>query len=63
MLEHSRAHGKRYADDIDVFGVETEFVPFLFLDWFPGKYCVTNMIPINNENAHVVFVIESLGLH
>ena len=61
MLEHSRGHGKLYVDDIDVFGVETELVPYLMLDWFDGKVSVRRKIAMNTESPfHVLYVLQSL---
>ena len=59
LLEHSRSHGKRHINDIDVLGIETEIVPYLLLDWFKGAIYVSHKIEINMiSDEHVVFVVE-----
>ena len=57
FLEHSRSHGKRYQDDADCWGVETEILPFLLLKWFKGDYAVIDMIPIEESGAKCIFVL------
>ena len=57
FLEHHRSHGKKNQDDSDCWGVETEILPFLLLQWFKGDYAVVDMIPIDESNAHYVFVL------
>jgi hypothetical protein len=37
ILEHSRSHGKSYAGRQDPFGVETEILPYLIMEWFTTK--------------------------
>ena len=37
ILEHSRSHGKSYAGRQDLFGVETEILPYLIMEWFTNK--------------------------
>ena len=57
FLEHSRSHGKKFQDDADCWGVETEVLPFLFLQWFRGDFAIVDMIPIKESNAHYILVI------
>ncbi len=57
FLEHSRSHGKKFQDDADCWGVETEVLPFLFLQWFRGDFAVIDTIPIKESNAHHILVI------
>jgi len=57
FLEHCRSHGKLWQDDIDCWGVESEILPFVLLQWFKGDYAVVDMIPINESGAHYIFVL------
>ena len=57
FLEHGRSHGKKFQDDADCWGVETEILPFLLLKWFGGDFAVIDMIPIKESNAHFVLVL------
>lgn len=57
FIEHNRSHGKKFQDDADCWGVETEILPFLLLQWFKGEAAVVDMIPIKESNAHYVLVI------
>ena len=60
FLEHSRSHGKKFQDDADCWGVETEILPFLLLQWFRGDYAIVDMIPIDENGAKYVFVIARI---
>ncbi len=60
FLEHSRSHGKKFQDDADCWGVESEILPFLLLKWFRGKYAVIDMIPIEEKGAKYIFVIGKI---
>jgi hypothetical protein len=57
FLEHNRSHGKKFQDDADCWGVETEILPFLFLKWFKGEAAVVDMIPVKESNAHYILVL------
>jgi hypothetical protein len=57
FLEHCRSHGKKYQDNIDCWGIESEILPFLLLQWFKGEIVIVDMIPINESNAHYIFVL------
>jgi len=57
FLEHCRSHGKKFQDDSDCWGIETEMLPFLLLQWFKGDYAVVDMIPVNESYAHYIFVL------
>ncbi len=57
FIEHNRSHGKRAQDDADCWGVETEILPFLLLQWFGGDFAVIDMIPVKESNAHYVLVL------
>ena len=60
FIEHNRSHGKKFQDDADCWGVETEILPFLLLQWFKGEAAVVDMIPIKESNAHYVLVITKV---
>tara|TARA_Y100001935_G_scaffold49952_1_gene41608 strand:+ start:9845 stop:10633 length:789 start_codon:yes stop_codon:yes gene_type:complete len=60
FLEHNRSHGKKFQDDADCWGVETEILPFLFLKWFKGEAAVVDMIPVKESNAHYILVLARI---
>mgnify|MGYP001196676738 FL=1 len=60
FLEHNRSHGKKFQDDADCWGIETEIFPFLFLQWFNGKFAIVDMIPIKESYAHYIFVFAKV---
>ena len=57
FIEHNRSHGKKFQDDADCWGVETEILPFLLLQWFGGDFAVIDMIPVKESNAHYILVV------
>lgn len=57
FLEHCRSHGKKYQDNSDCWGVETEILPFVLLRWFKGDYAIVDMISIDEDDAHFIFVL------
>jgi SAM-dependent methyltransferase len=57
FIEHNRSHGKKFQDDADCWGVETEILPFLLLRWFGGDFAVIDMIPVKESNAHYILVV------
>lgn len=60
FLEHSRSHGKKFQDDADCWGVETEILPFLLLQWFRGDFAVVDTIPVKESNAHYILVMGKI---
>jgi len=59
VLEHSRGHGKLYVDDIDVFGVETELLPYVLLDWFDGEISVERKVRVSDDTPfHVLYFLR-----
>ena len=60
FLEINRSHGKKFQDDADCWGVETEILPFLLLQWFGGDFAVIDMIPVKESNAHYILVLARI---
>lgn len=57
FLEHSRGHGTAYQTDIDCWGVEPELLPFSILRFKNANVFVKDLIIINEEQAHAIFVL------
>lgn len=38
----------------------TGIFPFLFLQWFNGKFAIVDMIPIKESYAHYIFVFAKV---
>lgn len=57
FLEHSRNHGTAYQTDIDCWGVEPEILPFTILRFKNANVFVKDLIVVNEETAHAIFVL------
>lgn len=57
FLEHSRTHGTAYSNKVDCWGVEPELLPFAILRFKNANMIVKDLIVINEESAHAVYVL------
>ena len=60
FLEHSRGHGRLRANHIDPWGVETEILPWVLINWSNKEFCIYDCIqPIDvSLQSHKIFVIK-----
>ena len=60
FLEHSRGHGRLRANHIDPWGVETEILPWVLINWSKKNFCIYDCIqPIDvSLQSHKIFVIR-----
>jgi len=56
-LEHCRDHGMAYQTEIDCWGVEPELLPFAILRFKNANVFVKDLIIINENRAHAIFVL------
>ncbi|NCX36421.1 MAG: hypothetical protein EBX19_07435, partial [Actinobacteria bacterium] len=52
ILEHSRAHGKRFSGRQDPFGVETEVLPYLIMNWFTQQLILYGIFHLHSLSAN-----------
>ena len=60
FLEHSRSHGRLRANHIDPWGVETEILPWVLINWSKKSFYIYDCIqPIDvSLQSHKIFVIR-----
>ena len=60
FLEHSRSHGRLHANHIDPWGVETELLPWVLINWSNKEFVIYDSIqPIDvSVKSHKIFVIK-----
>ena len=60
FLEHSRGHGRLRANLTDPWGVETEILPYVLINWSKKSFCIYDCIqPLDvNLQSHKIFVIR-----
>jgi len=60
FLEHTMAHSETGANELDPFGVDPRFLPFLIARWSEGKYAVTQVLepPHAKPNGLKIWVFE-----
>lgn len=60
FLEHSRGHGRLRANYTDPWGVETEILPYVLINWSNKSYSIFDCIqPLDvNLQSHKIFVIR-----
>lgn len=59
FLEHSRGHGKLFTSKIDIWGLESEVVPYAILKLSKGAFAVTDILepPERKDPFHLIYVI------
>ena len=64
FLEHSRGHGRLFTSKIDIWGLESEIVPFAILKLSNGAFAVTDILepPERKDPFHFVYVITKTKL-
>jgi SAM-dependent methyltransferase len=60
ILEHSRAHGKRFSGRQDPFGVETEVLPYLIMNWFTQQLILYGIFSPTQSfsKSHKLFIFQ-----
>lgn len=60
FLEHTMAHAESGANELDPFGVDPRYLPFLIASWSEGRYAVTRVLepPHTKSNGMRIWVIE-----
>ncbi len=62
ILEHSRSHGKLHQGWQDPFGIESEFVPFVILTWFPDQLHLESILYPQRQydQFHYLFIFRKV---
>lgn len=59
ILEHSSGHGSQTVTQLDPFGADIAYMPYLILTWAKGKFGIREIIeaPAKNDNVKYLFFI------
>lgn len=60
IVEHTEAHGPQNAGEMDPFGVNPHYLPYLFCEWFKHDISIEiiKSVKSNNKNTVWLFVIK-----
>lgn len=62
FIEHTEAHGPQGAGEMDPFGANPFYMPYLLSDWFKHRISmeIIKSVKSNNENRVWLFVVKKL---
>ena len=63
FIEHTEAHGTRDAGEMDPFGANPYYMPYLLCDWFKHRIAIEiiKSTKLNNGSKVWLFVIKKIG--